>query len=304
MIKKIIFIIIFILAGTIAGVLLKQKYFQDPFKTQDHLHVVASFYPIGNFAKQVGGEHTEIITITPGGSEPHDYESSPQDIRHILAADLFLLNGAGLDRWADKLLPELEKNTVPFRVMADHIDLIHKSGQPDPHFWIDPIFAQKEVEIIRDALVEIDPDHRDDYVNNAASYLEQITELDILYQSGLSSCNVHDIIVAHDSFSYLGDRYGFSIIPIAGLSHDDEPSAKAISEISKTAQEKHIHYIFFETLASPKLSETIAQEVGAQTLLLNPIEGLVKDASPDSSSYLLLMKENLQQLQIAMECEQ
>lgn len=277
------------------------------------IQVVASFYPLAEFSQNVGGELVEVVNITPYGAEPHEYEPTPLDIGKIQNADLFIYNGEGQEPWAEKISEELKQKglevvemTKEFTLMesemeSDQEEEEHEHGK-DPHIWLDPSLASKQVELIRDALVHIDPENEALYTSNAKVYTEQLTALDQAFKEGLSNCKKQDIITSHAAFGYMTARYGLNQIGIAGLSTEEEPSARRLGEIAKLAEEKNIQYIFFEELVSPRLSETIAREVGAQTLVLNPVEGLTKNQIGGGENYITVMKANLDNLRIALEC--
>lgn len=179
----------------------------------------------------------------------------------------------------------------------------HDHGPNDPHIWLDPVRAQKEVEVIRDALATVDPAGQEIYAKNAAMYLQKLVSLHDEYQKGLASCQIRTIIVPHNAFQYLGQRYDITIESIAGVSPDEEPSPKRMAELSDIAKARGVKYIFFETLVSPKLAETIAKEAGIDTLVLNPVEGLTVDDEKAGETYISLMQKNLEQLRKAMDCQ-
>lgn len=259
------------------------------------LHVTASFYPIYFFASEIGGEKTEIKNLTPAGIEPHEYEPPPQDIARIEESDMLLLNG-GLEAWADKVKDNLKDKNIKIVVAGE--GLIKK----DPHVWLNPLLAQKQIEKITEAYISIDPANKNYYQGNQENLNDKLDKLDAAYKEGLKSCQRKDFITSHTAFSYLAERYGINPVPISGLSPDQEPSAKKLAEIAKFAKEHNVKYIFFESLVSPKLSETIASEIGAKTLVLDPIEGLSDDNIKQGENYFTVMEDNLRALQIALQC--
>ena len=156
------------------------------------------------------------------------------------------------------------------------------------------------VERIRDALIQADPAHAEAYERNAAAYVAKLSALDADFRSGLSGCALDTIIVGHDSFAYTGARYGFASLAIADV-HGGELSARAMADISDAVDQLGIQHVFVETLTSPKLSETIARETGAEMLLLDTIHGLTSDATEDPG-YISLMRENLNNFRTALQC--
>ncbi|HDY73402.1 MAG TPA: ABC transporter substrate-binding protein [Candidatus Jorgensenbacteria bacterium] len=298
---KKIFIVIFLVIISVGSAVTYKIVITEPTETEK-LKITTSFYPLAEFARQVGGKNVEVINITPPGSEPHDYEPTPQDIVHVNSSEIFIFNGSSFDPWAEKIAPKLEEEGIKVLRMTEYFDLIGTDDGSDPHIWLNPILAKQEVEIIRDTLQKIDPTNSSMYNDNAQQYLGKLSELDQKFRTGLASCELREAIVSHAAFGYLAERYDIDIISIAGISPEEEPSLRRLGEIAKLAQEKNINYIFFETLISPKLAETIAQEIGAETLVLNPVEGLTDEEIESGKSYISEMEKNLSNLQRALVC--
>src|ERR1051326_8173922 len=272
------------------------------------LDVVASFFPLADFAKNVGGDYVSVTNITPAGAEPHDYEPTPQDIAKVYNAQLFIMNGNGVDAWGEKIQSDLESKGVTVVKMSDHLDSLKNNTpdenlQYDPHFWLNPVNAEKEVDLIADGLIKVDPSHKAEYNQNRENYKKQLADLDQEYKTGLSMCQQHLIVTSHNAFNYMANQYGLSTLYILGLTPDAEPSPKTIADVVNVAKQKNIKYIFFESLVSPKLAQPIASEVGAQTLELNPIEGFTDEEIANGKNYISQMKANLANLKIALECK-
>ena len=281
------------------------------------VQISASFFPLADFAKNVGGDLVTVSLVVPVGAEAHDYSPSPQEIINLQQADLFLFNGADLDPWAEALVGDLESAGVETREIAEFVSLAaaeeeedgdeheeeeDEHGKFDPHIWLDPVLAREQVEVILDALSEIDPDNAQAYEDNATFYIRELSELNRAYETGLVKCESRDVIVAHDAFGYLGRRYNINFIAITGLSPHAEPSARTFGELQELAQEREIKYVFFETLTSPRLAEALANDIGAETLVLNPVEGLTQEETEAGENYISVMQNNLQNLQLAMGC--
>jgi len=290
------------------------------------LQVVASFYPLYEFARQVGGDRVAVTNLVLPGIEPHDWEPSPRDAARIRSADVFIYLGAGFEPWVDRLLAELGPVGPRVVVATEGLPLVAwapaaageddhghdpgpgqekaegADGPPDPHVWLDPVLAARQVELIRDALAEVDPDHAAAYRSGAQAYLERLAELDLAFRDGLADCRHRDVITTHDAFSYLGNRYGFRVHALMGLAPDAEPSPARLAALVRLARELGLRYVFFETLVHPRVAEAIAREVGAVTLVLNPIEGLTRAEEAAGEDYVSLMRRNLEQLRTALEC--
>lgn len=254
--------------------------------------VAATFYPLAEFAKKIGGTWIDVITIVPPGTEPHDFEPNIQQVAEIYKAGLFIYNGAGLDNWAGKIASDLPKNRTIRAV----------EGEADPHTWLDPILAASEAEKISQALEETDPAHKADYQKNLRRYQTELGWLDKQFRLTLDNCRRREIITSHQAFFYLAKRYNLKVYSISGISPEEEPSPGKMAEISQLVQNTGIKYIFFETLSSPKIAQTIAQETGAKTLVFNPLEGLTAEQIAAGEDYISVQQMNLNNLKIALEC--
>jgi zinc transport system substrate-binding protein len=278
---------------------------------EQRLMVSATFYPLAEFTRRVGGDHVRVSTIVPAGVEPHDFEPTAQDIAGIYDADLFVFNGGGIDAWAGRIISSVDDDVKVIQMSMNITDVLPPPTVNtdaagvifDEHFWLDPIIAAREVVVIRDALIEIDPVHETDYRNNADAYIMMLSQLNDAYRNGLSDCAIRTAFTSHNAFAYMAREYDFTQVSITGLSPDEEPSAGDLAQIADTARSMGITFIFFEELTSPELSEALASEVGAQTLVFNPLEGLTDEQVADGKDYLTIMYENLSNLERAMACK-
>ncbi|MDI3281050.1 MAG: metal ABC transporter substrate-binding protein [Bacillota bacterium] len=263
------------------------------------LRVVTTVYPLYEFARQVAGEQAEVVLLLPPGAEPHDWEPTPQEVAMLRSADLFIYNGAGLEPWVTQV-----RKTLPARVAVVEasrgLPLLEEEGAPDPHVWLDPTLAQRQVEAIRDGLSRVDPGHGAIYAARAASYLQQLKELDRQFEEGLAAARQRAFVSSHAAFGYLARRYRLEQVPIMGLSPEAEPAPERLAELVQLCRRLGIRYVFFETLVSPRVAETLAREVGAHTLVLNPLEGLTEEELRQGKDYLAVMRENLRNLQVAL----
>ena len=253
----------------------------QPFVEDGRLKVMASFYPMYDFARKVGGDRIQVKDMVPAGTEPHDWEPAATDIRNLEDADVFVYNGADLEHWAEDVLDTLENQDLVVSEASDGVELLdgghdhaHGDEGKDPHVWLDPMRAKQEMKNIRDALVKADPENGDYYEANYEKYAGEFDELDQEFRDGLKGTKSRDIIVAHEAFGYLCNAYDLKQLAIEGLTPDSEPDPAKMQEVIEYAKKYDIHTIFFEELASPKVAKTVAKEVDAVTAVLNPIEGL------------------------------
>lgn len=275
---------------------------------KNKITVMTTFYPLQYVATKVGGNLVDVQNLVPSGVESHDFEPSARDFARLTTVDLFVYNGADFEAWTKSWEKGQEidsrKNiNMANELQARQVDLIKTEGAVDPHFWLDPTILKKEAEIVRDRLIVIDPLRRDIYTLNTERFLTELHELDLRFRSELASCGIREVIVLHEAFNYIARQYKFKATAIAGISPDEEPSPRQIIEIINIARKKNITHIFSETIASPKFTDLVAREVGAQTLVLNPVEGLTQDEVQLGKDYVSIMQMNLENLKKAMVCK-
>ncbi|OCT13512.1 zinc ABC transporter substrate-binding protein [Paenibacillus pectinilyticus] len=284
------------------------------------LNVVTTFYPMYEFTKQVAGDHANVIALIPPGAEPHDWEPSAKDMKKIKEANVFVYNGI-VEGWAETALKSAA-NTKRIVVEASK-DIHLMEGLPeeeddhkvdeskdhkeadgskimDPHVWLDPVLAQKEVESIVNGLTQTDPVHQEDYRKNADVFIGKLKALDDSYRTALKNVKRKAFVTQHAAFGYLAKEYGLTQVPIAGLSPEEEPAPDKMADIIQFAKTNQVKTIFFETLVDPKVAKTIANEINAKTDVLNPIEGLTDEDKKNNLDYIGVMSNNLDALKKAL----
>ena len=299
-------------------------------QVEQKIVVATSFYPLTHFTEQVGGDLIEVRQIAAAGADPHSFEPTPSQMRQIFESDMLIYNGLGQDPYAERMHDELEQKGIRVLMATELVERMsyehedhdehedehddhdeeeehdehddHAHGEWDPHVWLDPQRVQHIVEAIASELAEIDPSHASQFHNNADVYIAQLRALDQDMLTGLSSCALDAIIVSHDAYRYLANRYGFHTLEIAGLSPSAQPSPARLAELTEIAEEEGIHHVFFETHVSPALSQTLAQEIGAETLVLHSIEALTQQERSAGKTYIDLQRANLENLRTALEC--
>ena len=173
----------------------------------------------------------------------------------------------------------------------------------DPHIWLDPILVKQQVNVIRDGLIQVDPDNKENYEENARIYNDKLDALDMKIGSALSSCQKDTIVPYHNAFTYLGERYDIHIMALGGMAPDSEASAAEIAEFVDFVKDNDIKVIFSEELVDPRLAEVIAEEANAQVMLFSPLEALSKEEAATNVSYIDKMEDNLDSLKVALECQ-
>ncbi len=256
--------------------------------------VVAAFYPLAYAAEQVGGRAVTVENLTPAGAEPHDLELTPRAVGDILDADLVLYLGNGFQPAVAEAVGNRHGHSLQFVGRRGTKMLVEAAtGAVDPHIWLDPLRFAAIVREVGRAL---------GHGQQAAALVARLNRLDREYRRGLASCGRREIVTSHAAFGYLSLRYGLRQVPLEGLSPEAEPSAKAVQRLVDEVRRTHATTVFFETLVSPKLAQTVARTAGVRTAVLNPIEGLTKDEIAQGDDYFTVMRSNLRSLREALGC--
>ena len=266
------------------------------------LVVVSSIFPIDEFVKQVGGDMIESSLIIPAGIEPHDFDPTISQIQAISSADVLVYNGLGIENWLTKI-ESAHKIDASNGLNASYSD--KRNMTLDPHVWLDPLLAKKQVENIRDGLILIDPNNKDVYNSNAKSFLADLDELDKTIRTQLESCKKKDFISFHNSFSYFAKRYGLTQHSISESGPEAEVTSARLVEIINMARNLDLDVIYSEELMDPRYAQVIAQEIpNGKVLVLSPIEGLTKNEQDAGIRYIDKMNENIRNLYLGLECNQ
>jgi zinc transport system substrate-binding protein len=246
--------------------------------------VVAAFYPLAFAAEKIGGPSFDVHNLTPPGAEPHDLELTPREVARIQQAGVVLYLSHGFQPAVSKAVADAH---------GTRIDVL--AGLPlhgnDPHVWLDPVLFARIARRVGSAL------HR-----SSARLSADLQQLDRDYSAGLRDCKRHEIVTSHEAFGYLAARYDLKQVAITGVTPEAEPTPQQLAHVIQVVRRTHATTVFFETLVSPRLADTVAREVGARTAVLDPIEGLTPDEQKRGEDYLSLMRQNLTALRKALGC--
>jgi zinc transport system substrate-binding protein len=276
----------------------------------ERVQVVASFYPVFEFVKKVGGDKVEVISLIPVGTEPHDFDPTVQQVQNAETADMVVLNGAGFEgeqvmNMNAKYVVDTSKGLNLTAGTDIHIEGNEHDDQAsfDPHIWLDPLLAKQQVEHIRDGLIQIDPRNAEYYIKNANSFLMELDNLDRTIRERLSNCEKKDFIAFHNAFGYFADRYGLTQHSIQGLSPEAEILPQRLQQIIGLARDMGLDAIYSEELVDARLANVIAQEIpNGKVLVLSPIEGISKEEQNTGVGYLDKMNENIENLRLGLKC--
>jgi zinc transport system substrate-binding protein len=250
----------------------------------DEVSIAVGVYPLEFVARRVAGEGADVLNVTPPAAEPHDVELTSSQVVSIAEADLILYIGGGFQPAVEKLAAEAGDRAVDLSI------------GPDPHLWLYPLQLADVARVTADQLERVDPEDSG-FALQADRLRHELQQLDQEFRAGLEDCERRDIVTSHEAFGVLAEHYGLRQIGIAGLDAEGEPSPQRLAEVAELVRERDVEVIYFERLLPPDLAETIAEETGARTALLDPIE-----SEPEEGDYFSAMRDNLDALREGLGC--
>lgn len=259
------------------------------------LSVVASFYPVFEVARAVGAERANVVNLTPAGTEPHDLELGSDQVDAVEDADVVLYLGRGFQPALEEVAERTEGTSLDVLRVVDVVE-------GDPHVWLDPMRLSAIAGEVAEAFSAADPEAAAAYRENASDYIDGLSALDGEMSAGLQRCDRRTIVTSHAAFGYLARRYDLTQEAIAGVSPESEPDPKRMAELADRVRRDGTTTIFSERLASPRVAETLAREVGVTTAVLDPLEGLTPAQERRGESYFSVMRSNLAALRQALGC--
>lgn len=274
--------------------------------------VAVSTFSLYDISKNIAADTVEVFMILPFGVDAHSYEPTPKEVIKISKSDLVVYNGASLEPWIDGF--EFKNKTIN---MSLHVKLRelgedenhhnhhhgHNDSSADPHYWLNPENMIIATQIIAKELINLLPQNKDIYVKNRDNYIDMLKSLDEKYKKSLSTCKLDTIIVNHNAFSYLAERYGFHVEALSGISPEAEPSAKNMMRLIQHVKEHKVSTLFFESFVSDKAIKSIANEAKVACDVLQPLGNITADEAKQKLSYEDIMKINLEKISKALECQ-
>jgi zinc transport system substrate-binding protein len=249
--------------------------------------VAASFAPLAEVARRVGGDRVEVRDLTPPGAEPHDVELRPDDVAALADADLAVVVGGGFQPAVEDAADRRDGPTV--RILAP--------GAADPHVWLDPTAMARITGRVATALARIDPSGAAGYRARARAWEAELEALDRAFAQGLAHCRSRVIVTTHAAFGALAKRYGLRQEAVVGSSPEAEPDPARLDELVDLVRREGVTTVFTEPLAPRRLAATLARETGADVAVLDPVETLARGAD-----YVSVMRRNLAALRAALGC--
>ena len=263
--------------------------------TTDGVSVLASFYPLQYVAEQVGKENISVSSVTPPGAEPHNLELSPAKVAELADADLVVYASGFQPAVDDAVAQAAPASAVD---VADAAGLAAPGGTADPHFWLDPTRLADVARVVAQQLGETDPDNAAAYEANAGDLSAELAALDAEYRSGLAVCERRTVVVAHEAYGYLAERYGLEQAGVSGIDPESEPAPARVAKIRRVIESQDVSTIFTESLVNPKVARTLAADLGVETALLDPLE----THAGSGGEYPEVMRSNLAALRKGLDC--
>ena len=305
-------------------------------KNKEKIQIVATLFPQYDFAKKVGGDKVDVTLLLPPGSESHTYEPTPRDMVNINNSNLFIYTGKEMEPWADRIISGM-KNNVNVLDLSSTVKLINSeefeekhekaeheesyehehehedegneehehNHEYDPHIWLNPQYAIKMVESIRDELCKIDPENKDYYTANANSYIQEISNLDKEFEETISTSKTNKIAFGGAfAYAYFIERYNLEFISAYDACGENvEPSTSKVKEVIDYINENKLPVIFYKEYTNGNIAKTISESTGAKMLVFNTVHNVSKEEIKNNASYVSIMKQNLENLKIALEVE-
>ncbi|HET6484523.1 MAG TPA: metal ABC transporter substrate-binding protein [Actinoplanes sp.] len=279
--------------------------------------IVTAFYPLQFLSERIGGDVVSVTTLTKPGAEPHDVELTPRQVGDVAKAGLAVYI-KGFQPAVDQAIALEAKDrafnaasVVPLLELGDDDgggdgeggepghEHEEAAGGEDPHVWLDPVRFATIADRLAERLGQADPAHAAGYTERARGLRAELAALNTEFTDGLKTCQRRELVTSHTAFAYLANRYDLHQVGITGISPEAEPTPQRLAAVAREARATGTTTIYFETLVSPAVAETLAREVGARTAVLDPLEGLVDQ----KADYFTVMRQNLTALTAGLGCE-
>jgi zinc transport system substrate-binding protein len=266
--------------------------------TSDKIDVVVTFNPLKEFTEAIGKDKVNVKNIIEGGIEPHDFEPKAKDLENINKGKVFVYNGLGMEPWVDKVVETVSNKDLIIVDSSKGASLIKASleeeeehGEYDPHIWLSLKEAKVQSNNIKEALVKVDPSSKDYYEKNYNEFSLELDKLYNEYNEKISKLANKKFVTGHAAFSYLCRDFNLEQNSVEDVFAEGEPSAKKLKELVEYGRKNNIKTIFSEENASPRVSETLANEIGAKVEKIYSLE-----SKEDDKSYIQGMRDNLEKI--------
>ena len=257
----------------------------------DKLNIIVSIYPLKEFAEKIAGDKAEVTCLVPDNMEPHDYEPKTKDFEALTKSNVFIYNGLGMETWVDQVNEVIKDKGVTIVDSSNGVEVRKEGDAVDPHIWLSLKNAEIQSENIKNTLVKLDEKNKDYYEENYKKFKEELESVYNEYKPKFDTLNKKNFITGHAAFGYLCRDFGLTQKSVENLFAEGEPTPKQLENLVNFCKENNIKTVFSESLASPKVSETLAKEVGAKVVPIMTLE-----SKEDDKSYIEAIRYNLDEI--------
>jgi zinc transport system substrate-binding protein len=273
---------------------------------QGNLPVAATFFPQYDFARNIGADKISLSLIVPMTVDVHEFEPTPCSIQQVSASKVLIYNGAGLEPWVPQIINAAANKNLVIVNASQNIQLLPVASQFqqenrtfDPHVWLDPVLAKKQVSNILQGLINADPTDKQFFTANAQAYDAKLDLLNKQIITAISNATTTHFVTFHTAFGYFAQEYGLDQIPVFGP-FEEEPTPTDIQNVVNAIHTYHLCYVGYESLENPAIPQAIAQQTNATLIRMDPIEGLSTSEQAQGQTYLTLMQEDTFNIELAL----
>jgi zinc transport system substrate-binding protein len=292
--------------------------------------VSVSLYPIAEIVQRVGGSAVEVVNLTPPGTDAHDVELTAKQVQRLEESDVVFYFGDNFQPGTEKAIKNL--TAVPAVDLFESVELLdttlgefgvhnhetdgehsaeekNSAEEYDPHVWLDPANMIAMTKTVTATLKELQPEKTDDFAVNSTAYIAELSELGEFLDSSIgippgevgTRCNVGNLYTAHQGFTYLAQRAGLLLTPIAGVNPEEQVSAQYLESLAEVLAGKDVT-IFYESLIPSSAAEALVQTLKVKTDVLNPLEGLSQEDIDNGVTYISAQRENIRKIEKGLRC--
>lgn len=274
--------------------------------SSSQLKVLATFYPIYDFAQNVGGNKVDVSLLVPETVDVHDFEPTPSSIADVASAKVIIFSGAGLEPWIQNVIsaagnPGLVQVDTSQGIQLLPVPSEFQQGNRtvDPHIWLDPLNAKLQVNNILQGLIKADPADAQYFTQNAQAYDIKLDNLNSLAINATTNTATKYFVTFHEAFAYFANQYNVTQLPILGP-FEDQPTPSDINNVINTINQYHLKYVGYESLENPAISQSIGSQTNATLINMNPIEGLTAAEKAAGDNYITLMQKDITNIGLAL----
>jgi len=292
-----------IIIATVAGLYLTNNTGSSP---SSKIAVLATFYPLYDFAQNVGGDKVSVSLLVPETVDVHDFEPTPSSIAAVSSANVLIYNGAGLEPWIQNVVSSAGNPNLITVDTSQGITLLPVSAQfqqgnqtIDPHIWLNPENAKQQVNNILQGLIKADPADTQYFTDNANAYEAKLDELNTEAINATTNTATNVFVTFHEAFAYFAKQYNVTQLSILGP-FEEEPTPTDIQNVITAINQYHLKYVGYESLENPAISQSISSQTNATLINMNPIEGLTTQEKANGDNYISLMQQDIANIHLAL----